>query len=110
MSAKYQQFWAKLDDALAELNRDWSVGIKGPYEFGRACCNTCSMAEIEEDDGVFYHEQEYDSNKRKTEAYLGWFYKDRSELPRIVQTVMERHGLEFDWNGDEGRKFVVRLA
>lgn len=108
--AKSTEFWARLDDALTELNRDWSVGVMGPAKFGRACCNTCSMAEIEADDGVFYHEQEYDYGRKKCEAYLGWFYKDRSDLPRIVQAVVERNGLVFDWDGSESTKFIVRLA
>jgi len=82
----------------------------GPKSLGRACCNTCSGAEIDANQGredyVFYHDQEYDNGKNPF-SWLGW---SGSRTPQIIANACNKQGLTFEWDADENRKFFVSFG
>lgn len=73
------KFWSLIDEALVKTANETKVYVYGPSSIGRACCNTCSVAEMladldetteKEVSFVYYHDQNLE--EKGTETYLGW--------------------------------------
>lgn len=83
---KAAKFWSTLDKVLTSIHADTKIYVYGPQAIGRACCNTCSVAEMladvdetteKEVSYLFYHDQEFE--RGEANAFLGWLGQDAVE-------------------------------
>ena len=98
-------FFQKVDAMLVDISDNTDVGVLGPNKFGIWCCSTCSFAALEGDGFekfVYYHQQ--DADRDGSDVYLGWLGEI---VPEIVKQYARKHGLTFEWDGDEGRKLYI---
>jgi hypothetical protein len=71
-----------------------------------ADCDNCARAAIPEDqidNAVFYHAQAFDYLLEEGEVYLNW----SGDAEEII-SVLERHGMTVEWDGDPHTTILVK--
>lgn len=68
------------------------------------CCQSCGRAAITADKVIFYHAQDNESLLERGEVWLAW----SGDGAHIVE-VLEQHGLDCEWDGDDANRILVRL-
>jgi hypothetical protein len=111
----------RLDDAFAELE---SRGIVSRQNF--SCCGNCGVAEIgdEMQSGraagrpvrgyTFFHMQDTESATEGYGLFLNYGSVEKGDaatvgIGREIVAVLQRHGLETDWDGNGSRRIQVSL-
>ena len=88
---------ANLDKAFEELR---SIGYFAKRN--NECCQTCGWYAVpveQKDKAVFTHSQDEDSLADYGGSYLAW-----SGNGKVIVGVLEKHGIETRWEGDEGSR------
>lgn len=96
---KPAKFWSLVDQVLVSISEETEIYTFGPKKIGRACCNTCSVAEMlvdvepgSEVSWLYYHDQEFE--RGKSEVNLGWngwdAYEEFSKRAQALGLVVEK--------------------
>lgn len=104
MNTNHQAVTMKITAAFRELRRE------GYFCRQRwTCCVSCGIAAAQKegatDQIVFYHEQSFDALKETGRCWLVW----RGDGVLIV-AVLEKHGLDCEWDGSDQTRIMARLA
>lgn len=70
-----------------------------------SCCQTCGWCDVPEekkDKVVFYHKQDNEDKEEGNPFYLCW-NGDGKE----IQGILQKCGVETEWNGDETKRIRV---
>jgi hypothetical protein len=72
-----------------------------------ACCNSCGWAEIDDakaEKAVFYHRQNTQDLQEKNSCHLSW-----SGNGEEIVSVLQKHGIKTEWDGNENKKIFIDL-
>ena len=92
----------KLNLAFAELK---TLGYTAEQNF--QCCQNCAWSALSDEEAekaVFYHGQDNDDLKETGSCYLAW-----SGDGKEIVSVLEKHGIEVDWSGENGKRIKITL-
>lgn len=71
------------------------------------CCQTCAWASVPDSHGeraVFYHNQDNQELLKYGHCYLSW-----SGNGKEIVDVLEKHGLQVEWEGTENKRIKIQL-
>ena len=119
------EFKGKLNQAFKDLRKE---GLIARQNF--MCCGSCAGYSLTEmavnkvragkvvNGAVFYHNQDKESLYNDGTLYLGYGNLDSTELGeiglptievgKIVVRILEKNGLQYEWDGTEDQRILIK--